>query len=482
MDEYNILLDTINNPFHVIAFTETWLKSDNKDIATINGYEPSHVIRPIDQHFNMRDKGGGISVFVREGIEFKLRNDMNITCPYMETLFIELVIKGKKYIIGTIYRVPNTNINEFNETLNSLIEPVSNDHELILLGDFNICLLQENNHTRHFCNSLQSNNLFPVILEPTRVANINRNGEYITTESLIDNIFVNTRLNFNSGLIHSSISDHYPIFISIKDTPDHENPSNEIKYRLIDDVRIRKFKFALNTELQRIFINVTDAATAFDKFFEVLNNLYNKYFPIKTKIATNKSIRHPWVNETLVRRIKVRERMSKAVKKGLIDRQVYTEFRNAVTKQLRKARANYYNDEFSGCNGNIKKTWDIINKAIKKNNTKSRIMISENDNFCKLDEMPDKFKNYFTNIAQELVSEIPLSNSSPNSYLRNRNPNSFFLSNVENCEIEDVLNELKDNGCGIFKFSTRVLNNIKTIISSTLATIINLCVTQGYFP
>ena len=44
------------------------------------------------------------------------------------------------------------------------------------------------------------------------------------------------------------------------------------------------------------------------------------------------------------------------------------------------------------------------------------------------------------------------------------------------------MNELKDNGCGIFKFSTRVLNNIKTIISSTLATIINLCVTQGYFP
>ena len=151
----------------------------------------------------MKDKGGGISVFVKEGIDFKVRNDMNVTCPYMETLFIEINVSGKKYLIGTIYRVPNTNVNDFNNTLNELIKPVSNDYEFVLMGDFNICLLQENNHTRSFCSTLQTNNLFPTILEPTRVASIQRNGEYITTKSLIDNIFVNTRLNFSSGLIYS---------------------------------------------------------------------------------------------------------------------------------------------------------------------------------------------------------------------------------------------------------------------------------------
>ena len=321
----------------MIAFTETWLKTDNKDNAFLDDFQSSHVIRPIDQNFNMKDKGGGISIFVKEGIEYKLRNDMNLTLPYIETLFIELNLNGKKYMIGTVYRVPNTNVNDFNETLNKLIEPVSNDYEVVLLGDFNICLLQENNHTTSFCSSLQSNNLFPVILEPTRVANIQRNGEYITTETLIDNIFINTRLNFNSGLIYSSISDHYPIFISIMGTTVPQNAPNEIKYRLIDDTRIRKFKYALSNSLQHIFEGVTDAAIAFDKFFELLNNLYNKYFPIKTKTVSIKSLRHPWVTDTLVRRIKIRERMSRSASRGQIDRQVFTDFRNSVTKQLREA-------------------------------------------------------------------------------------------------------------------------------------------------
>ena len=96
--------------------------------------------------------------------------------------------------------------------------------------------------------------------------------------------------------------------------------------------------------------------------------------------------------------------------------------------------------------------------------------------------MPDKFNNYFSNIAEKLVSEIPSTNISPENYLRNRNPKSFFLSNVEANEIEAVISELKDNGCGIFKFSTRVLNEVKPIISSSLSIIINLCATQGYFP
>ena len=53
---------------------------------------------------------------------------------------------------------------------------------------------------------MQSNNLFPVILSPTRVATIQKpNGEYETTEKLIDNVFVNTQNSSRSGLIEITI-------------------------------------------------------------------------------------------------------------------------------------------------------------------------------------------------------------------------------------------------------------------------------------
>ena len=96
-----------------------------------------------------------------------------------------------------------------------MIEPIENKHDVILMGDFDIDLLQDNRHTRDFQNMLQSNYLVPTILEATRVASVNRNGENQLTETLIDNIFINRSTDFKSGLIYSSITDHYPIFTTI---------------------------------------------------------------------------------------------------------------------------------------------------------------------------------------------------------------------------------------------------------------------------
>ena len=163
LDEYNILLDYLHNPFQILAFTETWLKPNNVDLVKFDGYNGSHIIRPVDEHFDLKEHGGGISIFIKDDLCYKVREDLNLVLPYIETLFIELSFGDKLYIIGVIYRVPNTNINSFNETLNGIIEPLKNNYEIILVGDFNVCLMKENNHTNSFRNSLISNNLFPTI-------------------------------------------------------------------------------------------------------------------------------------------------------------------------------------------------------------------------------------------------------------------------------------------------------------------------------
>ena len=162
-------------------------------------------------------------------------------------------------MIGVIYRVPNTNVNEFIEKLNGIIEPIRNNYEVTLIGDFNICLMKDNNHTNSFRNSLISNNLFPTILEPTRVASLYRNGQQVSTESLIDNIFINTQLDFKSGLIYSSISDHYPVFISIHQNTDQQTEERRsIKYRSINEFSIKKFHVALFNSLNSLLIGIYD--------------------------------------------------------------------------------------------------------------------------------------------------------------------------------------------------------------------------------
>ena len=97
---------------------------------------------------------------------------------------------------------------------------------------------------------------------------IERDGQDIVTESLIDNIFVNENLAYNSGLIYSDISDHYPIFVSIPLKSTIENTETlEIKYRLIDEFRIRKFKSAVaNNPIFKSIMHINSADVAFTTF------------------------------------------------------------------------------------------------------------------------------------------------------------------------------------------------------------------------
>ena len=337
-DSYDHLLGIFDNPFQIMAFTETWLKKDNVNTVYFDGFDHVSLVRPPDHDF--KERGGGLSFFIKEDLNYKSREDLNLMLPHIESLFIELNLNGKKYMIGVIYRVPNTNIRDFINSLDSVIEPIRRDYELILVGDYNICLMQDNEYSQCFRNSLQTHNLFPSILEPTRVASVNRNGINILTETLIDNIFLNTNMNFRSGLVHTTITDHYPIFASIPQSISEPNNPVIIKYRNIDSVSLRKFKCALNNSLINTVYEVSDAELAFELFLNTFSELYEKYFPIRTKSLSNKSASKPWVTTILAKRIKIKDKLGLLSDKGRIDRKVYKDFRNLLTKQLQEAKKN----------------------------------------------------------------------------------------------------------------------------------------------
>ena len=66
-------------------------------------------------------------------------------------------------------------------------------------------------------------------IRATRVASIQRNGEYVT------------QLDFKSEIIDSTSSDHFPVFISIqRDTALNTKECRSIKYITFDDSSIRK--------------------------------------------------------------------------------------------------------------------------------------------------------------------------------------------------------------------------------------------------
>ena len=228
----------------------------------------------------------------------------------MELLFVEINYDNTNYMIVIVYRVPNTKVDHFIDKINKLIEPIKNNFELILTGDFNICLLKDSTQATNFENCMMSNNLIPTILEATRVANVCRNGELVLCETLIDNFFFNTQYSpfCKSGLIQSSISDHYPVFLSIPCNSYSQNSDSfNIKYRTIDAGSITNFNLEFNTRSLDMLLEVDDAPKAFELFHSQFQTLYDKHFPVKSKTITKKSLLKPWVTQSLSKKIKVKD-------------------------------------------------------------------------------------------------------------------------------------------------------------------------------
>ena len=117
--------------------------------------------------------------------------------------------KKSNIIAGVIYRHPSTALTDFNcNYLNKLLENISSEEKSVfLLGDFNVNLLNYNEHnqTNEFLDSLASNSFIPLILQPTRITS--------HPDTLVDNIFSNAiDLDIISGNLIATISDHLSQF------------------------------------------------------------------------------------------------------------------------------------------------------------------------------------------------------------------------------------------------------------------------------
>ena len=154
---------------------------------------------------------GGALLYIANHLSYKCCNDLNIYKKNeLESTFIEIVNpKKSSFLVGVIYRHPSMDLADFNcNYLNKLLENISKEQKSIfILGDFNVNLLNYNDHnqTNEFLDSLASNSFIPLILQPTRITS--------HSNTLIDNIFSNViDPDIIPGNLTATISDHLPQF------------------------------------------------------------------------------------------------------------------------------------------------------------------------------------------------------------------------------------------------------------------------------
>ena len=115
---------------------------------------------------NYNNSGGGLIIYVKNGINARRREDLEshtIPCLRLE---ISLT-NSKSFLVGNMYRPPDSKV-KFNDRFEDFIDVVSKeDKEFLLLGDFNKNLNEE--IERDWDNFTTSLGLSQLVCEPTRV-------------------------------------------------------------------------------------------------------------------------------------------------------------------------------------------------------------------------------------------------------------------------------------------------------------------------
>ena len=223
-ESFREFLDSLCFTFSAICLSETWCQpheTSNSNLQ-IPGYVSLHQTRK-------NRRGGGLCIFLLESLSYKVRDDLAVNSSAIECLCVEVFNKNSKNIVLNLaYRPPNGDPNEIeNHFKNILSKREITNKELVLVGDFNINVLDfnESKMVQNFVNLIFRHGLIPTINKPTRVT---RN-----TATAIDHIITNSVKNavFKKDIIKTDISDDFLIFFMFKCVVDGAEPRKEFIYK-----------------------------------------------------------------------------------------------------------------------------------------------------------------------------------------------------------------------------------------------------------
>ena len=122
LNDFMYYIDHLNVSFAFIGFSETWANKSNEDLLNIPGYKHEQCIR------SNKKRGGGVSIYVLDTIQYKKRNALAMDKNIGESVFIEVdksIFKtNRNIIIGEIYKPPSIKIKCFNKELDKLLNVI----------------------------------------------------------------------------------------------------------------------------------------------------------------------------------------------------------------------------------------------------------------------------------------------------------------------------------------------------------------------
>ena len=203
----------------------------------------------------------------------------------------------------------------------------------------------------------------------------------------------------------------------------------------------------------------------------------------KFKVAQAKE---PWVTNEILEMIKDKDRLLRRAKQkdSLIDWEIARNVQNNTNSQIRRAKANFIQDNLNLHQNNSKKFWQNIKDVLPNGNNKQTSKISlkdQHNNFIQDNqEMANILNEYFTNIGPSLAANM----KDPWAYDGNifdcTLQDNFY---VQNDELHDLLQNIDiTKSSAIDHISSKVMKDALITLIDQFKFVLNLSFATGSFP
>ena len=459
-----------NIAFDIIGLCETRLTDTTEKVYPLKGFHRYAA--------NVSSDSGGVCIYVRDSINCKMRDDLRVIKNHIEIIFIECTLDNKPLVIGMLYRRPGTPVDKFQDDLVITLNKIK--HQCIIMGDFNLNLLNEenNNQVQNLANTMKQFSYRNVITKPTRVTD--------HSATLIDHMWLNFELtsDCNSNIIFSGVTDHFPIVLKLC-TILKPTVSRMISYRRSGELYDDAFKQKLqNTDFSEV-INTNDVDNSFAKFNEILYKLYDDSYPLVTRtIRDNNKLSNPWVTPGIIQSVKTKNKLyKKFVKKPITYGHIFRTYRNNLTKVIKASKDNYYKKKFSDVQGNSKQTWKIINGMLGKSKKSNTSIIKINDQLTSDPvTISNGFNEYFGDIATNVTNSLPATDVTFDFYLTEGNHPRINWEPVTDRETRQAVSTSNATRAGPDNIPMKVIKNNIDILCPVLTNLCNKSLANGIFP
>ncbi|CAB4026746.1 Hypothetical predicted protein [Paramuricea clavata] len=352
---------------------------------------------------------------------------------------------------------------------------------IIILGDLNCNTLKECPENKALTDISIELNLTQIITTPTRI--IDR------SQSLIDVILIsNPDLVCDSGVIDTAISDHLPVFATLKlRLP--KPPSRFITVRSFKNYDPSLFSAALASNSSNLLSIFTkpDVDSKLATFNSVLLSTLEAHAPVKRiKIRSRPC---PYVTTEIKDLMNTRDRILRRFKTTRDDNDwhIYKEARQTVKTTLRNAERNYIRNEVQTHKDKPGCLWKIINKVIP---SKERPTLTYGKDHK---SVADDFNQFFSSVGRKTAEEatrlalennINISTTSRPSTPPGNSPDDLFYFRPVTCtEVQNIILSMPSNKSpGLDKINMRVIKDSLPVILGPLTDIINCSLNTSTYP